>query len=77
MRISKYTILKYVCVISLELILVAFVYNSEYRAYMNKKESSIAIKKQLSLAEKDKVIEKSKENLLNRLLKIEFKKMNL
>ncbi|SFG36437.1 hypothetical protein SAMN04487761_11469 [Lachnospiraceae bacterium C7] len=79
MRISKYTILKYVCVISLELILVACIYNSEYRAYMNKKESSIAIKKQLSLAEKDKVIEKKqgeslKQAFENRIQKDEFVK---
>ncbi len=62
MRISKYTILKYVCVISVELVIAACVIDSYYEVYNKGEKKLIAIDKQLSLAEKDNVISKKKDN---------------
>ncbi|WP_029067174.1 hypothetical protein [Lachnobacterium bovis] len=62
MKISKYSILKYVCVISVELVIAACVIDSYYKVYNKGEKKLIALDKQLSLAEKDNVISKKEDN---------------
>ncbi|WP_029067520.1 hypothetical protein [Lachnobacterium bovis] len=67
MRISKYTILKYVCVLSLELVCVAWLIQSNYKGYREGKDKHLyAVEKLSSQWEKDTVVaEKDEKESLN------------
>ena len=52
----KYKVLKYVCVISLELVIAACVYNYAYENYKKSDETRFAIEKQLNKSEEDNVV---------------------
>lgn len=74
---KKYTILKYVCVISLELILTACVYDHVREVYINSDKERYAIEKQLNKSEEDNVVvddEPLKKAFQNRIQKDEVAK---
>lgn len=78
MRISKYTILKYVCVISLELTIAACVSTQYFKKYDDKyKLPLFSLDKQIKKAEKDDIVEENeslKKAFENRIKKGEYAK---
>ncbi|SES04518.1 hypothetical protein [Lachnobacterium bovis] len=75
MKISKYTILKYVCVISLEIVLAACIVKPHYDKYACKDDlPPLAIKAQLKKAEKDNISGNEEEKPLKKALENRIKK---